>query len=139
MSFFVRDGQFDVIAFAAPRVNIWPSVGVRALSTFCSEVGLKVGLFGGNNLSPCGIIPLSTTGGTLVVEDAQKRIHRVKGKSVVRVHSPLSIPDGFEGSRSEGVLPIETAEQLLKSGRMSWMPGCAILGTGNRALRFASR
>src|SRR5262249_22316563 len=49
------------------------------------------------------------------------------------------MPDPFPGWRSEGLIPISTAERLNEEIRLQWTPATVILGTGNRALRFASR
>ena len=139
MSLQVRDGNFDVVIAAGPRVVAWPSVGVRALSTVCAEVGLRVGVFGGDQMTVRGLIPSPGTGGTVVVQDVQGRLHRIEARSVVRVGARQEIPDPFPGWRSQGLIPLSTAERLLKSSHISWERCVAILGTGNRSLRFASR
>ena len=81
MNFSVRDGKFDVVIAAGPRVEIWPSAGVRALSVLCAEMGFTVGQFGGETLNVRGVIPLPGTGGIVLIEDIQKRIHRIHAAS----------------------------------------------------------
>jgi len=134
-----HDSSFDVLIVAAPRVTRWPSVGVQALSRICGQHDLKVGLLGGQGINPKGVIPLPTTGGVLISEDSQKRIHRLQARSVVKITSDLSLPDPFPGWRSEGVLPYSTTLRLLEEGRLTWNPATVILGSGNKALRLASR
>lgn len=138
MSFSVRDGSFDVAILAAPRLTVWPSVGVRVLSAHCADMGLTVGVFGGNSVRVCGVLPLPGTGGIALVEDLQGRVHRIRARAIVRVSLDPGFPDPFEGFDSPAVLSIETASRLLKNVRVSWDPATGILGTGNRALRFGS-
>jgi hypothetical protein len=40
MKLSVRDGKFDVLVLAGPRVSLWPSVGVREISKLCARAGL---------------------------------------------------------------------------------------------------
>lgn len=136
--FQVRDGSFDVVVAAGPRVDLWPSAGVRALSMACAEMGLSVGLFGGDSMRVRGVIPLGGTGGMVVVEDVQGRIHRLMARAIVRVSNEPALPDSFPGWRSPGLLPISTAERLRDEKLVHWDPATAILGTGNRALLFGS-
>lgn len=138
MSFSVRTGQYDIAVVAGPRVTAWPAVGARALSMVCTEMGLTVGLLGGNDLIGRGVIPLPGTGGLVFVEDLQHRIHRIRARAVVRVTAPLHLPDPFPGWRSQGLVPLNTALRLQQESRVSWEPGTVILGTSNRALRFGS-
>jgi len=138
MSFQVRDGKFDVVVLAGPRVSLWPSAGVRALSTLCAEVGLSVGQFGGSDLKVRGVIPDPGTGGIVLIEDVQNRIHRIQARAIVRLNSDLEFPNPFLGWRSPGLIPLSTALRLRQESRLSWNPGTVILGTGNPALRFAS-
>lgn len=138
MSMYLRDSEFDVAIVASPRVSLWPSVGVRAISGLCAEMGLKVGTFGGPGLYPRGVVPLSGTGGMVLISDQQNRIHRVRARSIVKVIAQSAFPDPFEGWRSEGMIPVDTAWKLVKDARTSWRPGVAILGTGNSALRLGS-
>ena len=112
MNFAVRDGKFDVVIVAGPQVETWPSIGVRTLSAFCSEMGLTVGQFGGESLKVKGVIPLPGTGGLVLVEDAQLRIHRIRARAVIRVVPESCFPDPFPGWRSQGLIPIRTAERL---------------------------
>jgi ferredoxin len=139
MSFSVYDSRFDVAIVAGPRVTLWPSIGVRVLSAFCTEMGLTVGLFGGASVSVRGVIPSSGTGGIVLAEDMQKRIHRVQTRAVVRVSAPVVYPKPFPGWRSDGLVPQSTADQLYRESIASWFPTVAILGTGNAALRFGSK
>ena len=138
VSILVREGQFDVVIAAGPRTRIWPSVGVRSLSTLCADVGLTVGVFGGEFLSVRGVIPSAGTGGILLIEDSQKRIHRIRARAIVKVSSSASFLDPFPGWNSPGLIPISTAVRLLKESQVAWKPATVILGTGNRALRLGS-
>ena len=134
----VREGKFDVLVVAAPGVQRWPGLGVRALATLCAEMDLSVGVFGGEGLRVKGVLPLPGTGGVAIVEDSQGRIHRIEGRALVRVIEPMTFPDSFEGWLSSALLPLETALQLRRQGQTIWSPSVAILGTGNRALSFGS-
>lgn len=138
MNISVRDGKFDVVIAAGPRVEVWPSPGVRAVSTLCAEMGLTVGQFGGETMIVRGVIPLPGTGGIVVIEDIQKRIHRIKARSIVRIVAESSLPDPFFGWRSQGLIPLSTAEKLLRNSHILWDPITVILGTGNKALKFGS-
>lgn len=134
-----REGSFDVVVAAGPRVNPWPTIGVRAFSMLCTEMGLTVGVFGGDSMSVRGVLPLPATGSYVLVEDTQSRIHRIHARAVVRVTPFPSLPDPFPGWRSQALMPIETAEELFKHQTVVWAPSVVILGTGNRALRFGSQ
>lgn len=134
----VRDGKLDLAIVAGPRLATWPSIGVRALSSLCADFGMTVGLFGGESLRARGVIPLPGTGGLVLVEDQQGRIHRIHARAVVRISPEGSLPDPFPGWHSEGLVPIATAERMRQECKILWNPGVAVLGTGNRALRFAS-
>ncbi len=138
MSIPIREGKFDVVIAAGPRVETWPSVGVRSLATLCGEANLSVGIFGGESITVRGLIPLPGTGGILLIEDAQKRIHRIHARAIVKVSTSLSFLDPFVGWNSSGLVPIETGIKLLRGSHVSWRPATVILGTGNRALRFGS-
>lgn len=138
MSFSVRDGKFDVAIVAGPRLEHWPSAGVRALAVLCTEMGLNVGQFGGESINVRGVIPLPGTGGLVLIEDVQKRVHRIHARAIVRVNPESYLPDPFPGWRSQGLIPLSTAERLRKETQHLWNPMTAILGTGNRALRFGS-
>jgi ferredoxin len=138
LNFSIRDGQLDVVVAAGPRIETWPSIGVKTLSVLCAEQGLTVGQLGGENLKVRGVIPLHSTGGIVLVEDTQKRIHRLLARAIVRVSPEEFIPDPFPGWRSSGLIPISTAETLLRESQLSWEPSVVILGTGNRALRLGS-
>lgn len=138
MNFNVRDGKFDVAIVAGPRVENWPSIGVRSLSLICAEMGLSVGQFGGEDLTVLGVIPLSSTGGMVLVEDIQKRIHRIHARAVVRISPENTLPDPFAGWLSQGLIPLSTAERLFKENEIHWDPATVILGTGNLGLKFGS-
>lgn len=136
-TFPVRDGTFDVAILAGPRVPVWPSVGVRALSSLCAEMGLTVGAFGGAGLSVLGAIPLPGTGAVVLIEDSQRRIHRIRARAIVKVVLPPELPDPFPGWRSQGLVPLSAARRLMREAALSWKPAVAVLGVGNQALRFA--
>ncbi len=138
MSFNVRDGYFDCVILAGPRISLWPSVGVRALSTICSEMGLRVGVFGGKTVSVKGVVPLPQTSGLVLIEDAQGRIHRIHSRAIVKVVRPARFPSPFDGWRSDGLIPYDTAKKLLDSNRTNWGQTVALLGSSNRSLRFGS-
>lgn len=136
-----------MVIAAGPRVENWPSIGVRAISSICAEMGLSVGQFGGESMSVRGVIPLET-GGLVILEDSQKRIHRIQARSVVRVAQDSELCDPFSGWTSAGLIPISTAERLLSEGMksstsadaVSWThPMTVILGSGNRAFRLGCR
>ena len=116
----VRDGSFDLVVLAGPRIPAWPSVGVRALSFLCSEAGLQVGLFGGESIRVRGVIPSPGTGGLAIIEDTQGRIHRIRARALVKVTAEAGLPDPFPGWRSPGLLPLATAERLRREGRVDW-------------------
>ncbi|MCM0605215.1 MAG: (2Fe-2S)-binding protein [Xanthomonadaceae bacterium] len=135
----VRDGSFDVVIAPAPRVAHWPSIGVTTLSKECSRVGLKVGILGENGIQVRGLIPQMGTGGVVIAQDQQHRIHRLQTRALVRVSLPQEISDPFPGSRSQGLLPVSTAMRVLKSKSIRLDQTLVILGTGNRALRLGSQ
>lgn len=135
----IREASLDVAIVSGASLATWPSVGVRTLSGFCAEMGLSVGLFGGRKMKPRGVIPMQGTGGLLLAEDAQKQIHRIHAKALVRFSSSIRWPDPFEGWISPGLIPLPTAKKLREQVRISWSPGVVILGTGNNALRFGSQ
>ncbi len=138
MSFTLREARFDVAVVAGPGLEVWPSAGVRELTTACAEMGLKTGIFGGEGLEVRGVIPLPETGGIVVAQDVQGRIHRIRARSIVRFSAPTGMPDPFPGWRSPGLVPIATAARLRRETHVRWDPATVILGTGNRALRFGS-
>ncbi len=138
MSSNVRDLSFDVVLAAGPGVDIWPSIGARTLSTLCSEAGLSVGWVGGDHLKARGVVPLPGTGGLVLAEDLQRRMHRMHARALVRVSAPSMLPDPFPGWNSKVVIPLMTAQKLRREAEMPWTAPIAILGTGNRALRFGS-
>lgn len=135
----VYSAKFDVVIASGPRTWPWPSVGAWTLSTLCSEMGLKVGMYGGDATAVKGILPLPGTGAILLAEDARKRIHRIHARSLVRLSATLDFPDYFPGWDSQGVIPYSTAKFLLKEGFPLWDPCTVILGSGNRALRLGSQ
>lgn len=138
MNYSVRDGKFDVVIAAAPGLEFWPTAGARAISSLCAEMGLSVGVFGGDDIHSRGVIPLPGTGGILVAEDVRKRIHRIQARAIVKVGPGFDMPDPFPGWRSPGLIPISTAIRLRQESRMHWNPTVVILGSGNRAFRFGS-
>ncbi len=137
-SLSVREGQVDVAILAGPRVTLWPSRGARLLATSCTEMGLVAGLYGGESMTVRGVVPLPGTGGLVLVEDVQHRIHRIRARAVVKVSDLTGLPDPFPGWRSQGLVPLSTAERLRRESHVSWDPCTVILGSGNRALRFGS-
>jgi ferredoxin len=139
MNFAVREGHFDVVIAAGPRTVLWPSPGVRVISSLCAEAGLRVGQFGGESLKVKGVLPLPGTGGLIMIEDIQRRIHRIHARAIVRVTPESTLPDPFPGWRTQGLIPLETAERLREETQILWEPLTVILGTGNRALRFGSK
>lgn len=135
----VRETRFDVAVLAAPRTPHWPSVGVRAISRVCTDAGLRVGIFGGSTMRVKGVLPLPHTGGVAIVQDGQARVHRIEARAIVRVEPWMKLPDPFPGWASEGCLPLDVAESLFMASAMTWAPAVAVLGSGNKALRFGSR
>ncbi|MFL5815487.1 MAG: 4Fe-4S dicluster domain-containing protein [Bdellovibrionia bacterium] len=135
---YVRDGRFDVAIVAAPGIELWPSTGVREIAALCAHMGISVGLFGGDDLRVRGVIPAAGTGGTIIIEDAQKRIHRIEARAIVRISPVPELCDPFPGWRSAGFIPLSTAVHLKRASELQWDPCTVVLGTGNRALRFAT-
>jgi len=138
MNLAVRDGKFDVVVAAGPRLDVWPSVGARAIALICAEMGLTVGVFGGETITVKGMFPLQGTGGLILAQDVQGRIHRIHARAVVRVAPAPTFPKPFLGWRSQGFIPLSTALRLRRESRVQWDPLTVILGTGNRALRFGA-
>ena len=136
MTLQIRNGRFDVLVLAGPGIQRWPGLGVRALSTLCSDIGLSVGLFGGEGLRVRGVLPFSGTGGVAIIEDSQGRIHRVESRAIVRVCEQTEFPDPFPGWTEPALLPLSSALRLRREGQTVWSPSTAILGAGNRALSF---
>lgn len=134
----MREGQIDVAIVAGPRIKAWPTLGVRMLSRWCADAGLKVGWYGGPDLKVRGVLPLEGSGGIVIVQDLQNRIHRMQAKAIVKVTAPLNFPNPFPGWYSPGLVPESTARKLLEEASLSWQPVVVILGTGNRALRLGS-
>lgn len=139
MSLSVRDGKFDLIVIQGPRVEFWPTPGVRALARLASEYELEVGVFGGADVSVKGVVPLPSTGGLVIVQDVQNRIHRLQARSVVRFSAQSEIPAPFDGVWSKGLIPGRTAQKILENPVIRWSPAVAILGTSNRAFSMGSR
>jgi ferredoxin len=135
---YFRDGQMDVAIVAGPRVRAWPTLGVRALTRWCGDAGLKVGWYGGEDLKVRGVLPAAGSGGVVLMEDSRRRVHRIQAKAIVKVSAPLHFPNPFPGWYSPGLVPESTARKLMDQGSLSWQPMVAILGTGNRALRLGS-
>lgn len=138
MHFSIRDGKFDVVILGGPRTDIWPSPGIRVLSTLCAEMGLTVGQFGGEAMTVRGVVPLPGTGGITIIEDNQHRIHRIRSRAIVRIVPESYLPDPFPGWYSSGLIPLSTAERLFRESEVLWDPSTVILGTGNQALQFGT-
>ena len=138
MNLTVRDGKFDVVIAAGPRIDVWPSIAVQTLSKICSESGLSVAHYGGEFVKVRGVLPLQGTGGVVFIEDSQHRIHRIRARAIIRIASDSHLPDPFAGWYSQGLIPIQTAEKLLTEKLPLFEPLTVILGTGNRALRLGS-
>lgn len=133
-----RDGEIDVAICAGPRIREWPTQGARFLSRLCADFGLKVGWYGGAGQQVRGVMPEVSGGGVVWVQDAQKRIHRVKSRAVVRVDPIVHLPNPFPGWYSPALVPEMTAKKLIKKASLPWNPAVVILGSGNRALRFGT-
>lgn len=139
----VRNGHYDVAIIADSRVARWPSVGMTLISSICARMGLTVGMLGGvgdrRDATVLGVIPNATTGGLVIAEDPQGRIHRIQARAVVRMTGPAEMPNPFPGWREPGLIPYSTAIRLLKESPLKWTPAVGILGAGQKALRLASR
>jgi ferredoxin len=134
----VYDSKVDVAILAGPRLKQWPTHGARKLSRLCADTGLKAGWYGGAGMTVTGVLPREGGGGIVMMEDAQKRIHRIEARAVVKVVPQLDFPIPFEGWYAPGLIPESAARKLLKQGSLSWQPLTAILGTGNAALRLGT-
>jgi ferredoxin len=134
----IFDSQVDVAILAGPRLKQWPTHGVRTLSKICADSELKVGWYGGLGMTVTGVLPNEGSGGIVMMEDVQKRIHRIEAKAIVKVVPQLEFPYPFEGWYAPGLIPESAARKLLKQGSLTWQPLTAILGTGNAALRLGS-
>ncbi len=130
--------MIDIAIISGPRRNHFPSYGAKRLSRWCADAGLRVGWYGGEDLTNMGVLPAETTGGVFYTEDAQKRTHRIQARAIVKIVSPLHFPVPFEGWYSPGLIPESTANQLMQESHLSWSPTTVILGTGNRAFRMGS-
>jgi ferredoxin len=139
MSLGMRNGSIDVAVVSGARLMEFPTRGVRVLSQWCADAGLSVGWYGGGDLKPIGVLPSAGSGGVLIIEDSQRRIHRIKARSIVRVGQRQDFPDPFQGWFSPGLLPEATARKLVEDASVFWGPLVVILGTGNRALRLGSQ
>ena len=134
----IRDGMIDVAILSGPRLKQWPTQAARVLSRHCSDAGLKVGWYGGPGLKVRGVLPNETSGAVVMVEDAQKRLHRIQAKAVVKVTPELDFPLPFQGWYSPGLIPESTARKLINEGTLNWQPVVVILGSGNRALKLGT-
>jgi len=134
----VRDSTIDVAILAGPRLKQWPTQGARVLSRHCADAGLRVGWYGGPGMRVRGVLPLEGSGGVVMIEDAQKRIHRIQAKAAIKIVPHLEFPQPFQGWYSPGLIPESTARKLLSQGSLSWQPVIVILGSGNRALKLGS-
>lgn len=129
--------EFDLAIVAGHRLPYWPTVGVRELSSLCSKFGLETAWIGGDGLRPQGILASGNSGGIILAEDAQDRTHRIQARAIVRWTLPDEMPNLFEGANHPSVLVGSTAMKLRETSAFVWNEPVAILGTGNRALRFA--
>ncbi len=136
MEFKIRDGEIDVAVLAGPRIKVWPTHGARSLSRWCSDAGLKVGWYGGSGLTVRGVLPGESNGGLVLMEDVQKRLHRIQAKAIVKITPQLSLPYPFEGWYSPGLIPESTARKLMAQGSLNWHSLVVILGSGNQAIRL---
>ena len=134
----VFDSQMDVAILAGPRLKQWPTHGVRTLSKLFAEAGLKAGWYGGVGMTVTGVLPNEGSGGIVMMEDVQKRIHRIEAKAIVKVVAHLEFPYPFEGWYAPGLIPESAARKLFIQGSLTWQPATAILGTGNAALRLGT-
>jgi len=133
----LRHGQFDVLVVGGPRVQDgFPSPGVRTLVQSCAEYGLTAGWIGGSELSAHGVLPRTGSGGIVIAQDSQGRLHRLAAKAVVKFSAEELMPDPFPGWISTGMLPLQTARRLKREALLSWSPSTVLLGTGNAALGF---
>src|ERR1019366_7253995 len=105
---------------AGPRLSQWPTHGVRILSKLCADAGLKAGWYGGAGMTVTGVLPNEGSGGIVMMEDVQKRIHRIEAKAIVKVVAHLEFPYPFEGWYAPGLIPESAAIKLLKQGSLSW-------------------
>ena len=134
----IRDGQIDVALLSGPRLKQWPTQASRVLSRHCSDAGLKVGWYGGAGLQVRGVLPNEAGGAVVMVEDAQKRLHRIQARAIVKVTPELDFPLPFQGWNSPGLIPESTTRKLMSQGTLSWQPVVLILGSGNRALKLGT-
>lgn len=130
--------QFDLAIVSGPRLPFWPTTGVRELSTLCSKFGLETAWIGGPGLSPKGVLSTGSSGGMILAEDAQGRTHRVEARAIVKFVLPDETPSPFEGFSHPSVFLGSTAMKLKEKSAFIWNEPIAIIGTGNRALRFGS-
>lgn len=138
MDFKVRDSMIDVAILAGPRLKAWPTQGLRVLSRHCADAGLSVGWYGGPGLQVRGVLPREGSGGVVMIEDVQKRLHRVHAKAIIKINPKLEFPLPFQGWYSAGLIPESTARKLLSQGSLNWQPVVVILGSGNRAFKLGS-
>jgi ferredoxin len=134
-----QNSSFDLVIVAGQNLSHWPSIGVKTLSRICTDQRLNVAWIGGTELRGIGVIPSENHGGVLFAEDAQKRIHRIETKALVRFKKQNETPPLFIGSFSAGVLPGSTAIQLLESESLVFQTSVALLGSGNKALQMGIR
>jgi Fe-S-cluster-containing hydrogenase component 2 len=138
MSLQVRTGEIDVAIVAGANVKHWPSVGAWTAAQVLGEFGLKAGIYGGTDTIVRGILPSGGSGGVVMVEDVQKRIHRIQARAMIRISPPGQFPDPFPGWFGPGLLPLSTAKRVLSESKLHLDQSVAILGTGNDALRFGA-
>jgi ferredoxin len=137
MSQWIRHGKLDVVIAAGPRTPVWPTPGARILTATCNEFGLSSGLVGGEELLPRGVVVLQGTGGLLLAEDQQERLHRFQARSIVKIQRRHFLPRPFKGSSQAGLIPLDTARALWSRRLIRFSPGTVIIGTSNAAFSFA--
>lgn len=133
--------ETDVLIMAGPRTSLVGSFSVEAASKKITKVGLKTSWINGQDLRARGVIPRPLSGGaTVYAEDLQKRFYRIKTRALICYQQTSSFSDPFQGSYSEGLIPIQTFERLSQE-YASWISGqtILILGAGQRAIQLGKK
>lgn len=139
MSFNLRDGHLDVAIVAGPGLSHFPTRGVTRLTQALAENGLRVGVYGGDDVRCKGVLPRPDAGAVVLLEDAQQRIHRIQVSALVRVAAPGEVPLPFAGSWDPRVLLYSSARRLQAEGVLRLgRKRVVLLGGGNRTLSFGS-